>query len=92
MSLTQYHSEMQAKPENMDFQAIYMPYSDKFRVEGKKEITGMKRGVKFVGVMDSSELTEFGQYKAGWNEYSLTQAAFKALCKKYNVCQELLLD
>lgn len=92
MALHQYHSEMQAKPIGMDFQSIYMPHYGKFRVEGKEKITTVKRGVTFVEQLRNDELTEKGQYKAGWYEYRLTPAAFKALCNKHEVSQELLLD
>lgn len=47
---------------------------------------------KFDRVLEAKNLTERYQYKAGWNEYTVTERAFDMLQQKYSISQESLLD
>ena len=48
------------------------------------------RGIKLLKTYASSELTERGQYKAGWYSYRITDRALETL--PYQFAREALLD
>ena len=54
----------------------------------KTPLTFAGRGVKFLGALKASRLTEAAQHKAGWNEYRVTEKAFKTICESHKVSTE----
>lgn len=50
------------------------------------------RGITFMETMESKNLTESGQFLAGWNRYKVTERAFKKLQEQYSISMENLLD
>lgn len=50
------------------------------------------QGIKHVEVLKASNLTERGQYKAGWNVFWVTRRAMDKLEQRYDFAREALLD
>lgn len=92
MSIISYCPEMgEAKPQGMDGNVSYaLGWRDHYFIETPLTLSG--QGVKFVEVLRSSNLTERGQYKAGWNVYSVTSRALDKLAKQHSFARESLLD
>ena len=85
-----YTPEMgQEKPE-CQMEASRSYYGNHMYVDTPLEIKG--RGITFIKKYESKHLTASGQYKVGWNEYRVTNLAFKKLEEKYTISMECLLD
>ena len=65
-------------------------YGKHFHLFTPLELKG--RGITKDGVCDPDRLTPKFQYRAGWNEYTVTERAFNTLQEKYTISQESLLD
>lgn len=93
MSIIAYCPEMgQAKPERVQGNVSLARggRGTHYFIETPLSLKG--QGVRFVEVLQSSNLTERGQYKAGWNVYWVTGRAMKSIEAKYDFAYESLLD
>lgn len=50
------------------------------------------RGITFMEMRESKNLTASGQFLAGWNRYRVTERAFQRLQEQYSISMESLLD
>lgn len=89
MALLRYYSEMQQQPE-ATFHAKFSAYSRTYTITSKEAIS-FKQGIKSHQLLDKSGLTPKAQHMHGWNEYSITEKAFKKLCGLNDVALEMLL-
>ena len=97
MSTYNYCPEMkESKPHHkfydMEVQASY-DYKYQY-ITTPLEIKG--RGITFMGKIDLKNYNEYAhknmKYKEGWNEYKVTNNAFKKLDENYKIVRETLLD
>ena len=84
-----YYPELnEAKPE-AQIEASLAHYGKHWFLRTPLTLKG--RGVVDRGPLKASELTEKGQRLAGWNQYKVTERAFKTICDQYEVVTESLL-
>jgi hypothetical protein len=95
MTTYNYCPEMkQSKPHHkfydMEVQASY-DYKYQY-ITTPLEIKG--RGITFIGTIDPKNYHSVDRiaYKIGWNEYKVTNNAFKKLEENYKIVRETLLD
>jgi hypothetical protein len=48
-------------------------------------------GIKYLGTLTADQLTREGQWKVGWHEYRVTNAAFDRLTERYDISTACLL-
>jgi hypothetical protein len=83
-----FYPEMNEKaPESVVGQATIGHYGNWY-IDTPLVLKG--RGIKFLKTYRPSDLTEKGQYKAGWNSYKVTDLALEKL--PYRFAREALLD
>lgn len=90
-----YYPEMhQLKPDHRFYDMeVQASYDWKYQyITTPLEIKG--RGITFIGKIDPKNYTSTKHisYKIGWNEYKVTNNAFKKLEEKYKIVREALLD
>lgn len=85
-----YWSEMGEQKPNCQIEANRSYYGKHFHLYTALELKG--RGITKDGVCDAKNLMPKFQYRAGWNEYTVTARAFEKLQEKYTISQEALLD
>lgn len=92
MAILSYYPEMgEAKPERVQGNLqLSRGRGHSYWLETPLTLKG--RGITFDEVIDGKNLTERGQYKAGWNRYRVTWRALQALQLKYDFAREALLD
>lgn len=89
--MTGYYPEMnEARPADTQIDATMARFSDHYYLETPLTLKG--RGIKHEGVLRADELVESARHKAGWNEYRVTEAAFRKLDAAYKISMEFLLD
>ena len=85
-----YCPEMGEQKPKCQIEANRSYYGKHFHLFTPLELKG--RGITKDGVCDPDRLTPKFQYRAGWNEYTVTERAFNTLQEKYTISQESLLD
>lgn len=91
MSIHSYYPEMgEAKPADVQGNITLAHSGKNWFIETPLDLKG--RGILFEQVLKAENLTERGQYKAGWAVYRVTRAAMDKLATEYNFAREALLD
>lgn len=91
MSILSYYPEMgEAKPADVQGNITLSRDGKHWFIETPLSLKG--RGILFEQVLQAKNLTERGQYKAGWAVYRVTRAAMNTLVKEHNFAREALLD
>lgn len=86
-----YYSEMgQTRPADTQIDASLCHYGKHYYLKTPLQLKG--RGIVHQNTLTAEELTPAAQYKAGWNEYRVTQAAFRKLDSQFKISMEFLLD
>lgn len=86
-----YTPEMgQEKPEGCQIEARLAYYGKHYFLDTPLNLRG--RGIVFMKSYTGKELTKFGKYKTGWNEYRVTKKAFEKLKEEYTISYENYLD
>lgn len=89
MAIVSYWPEMgETKPEGTDGNLSYGGNSA--FIQTPLALKG--RGITHVSTFRPQDLTERGQYKAGWHCYKVTNAALAKLLSQYTFAREALLD
>ncbi len=88
MTIISYWPEMgEAKPQGTDGQLSYCGSSN--FIDTPHVLKG--RGITYLSTLEAGQLTEQGQYKAGWHCYRVTDRALEKLRAQYTFAREALL-
>lgn len=85
-----YHPEMHEKKPIAQIEASLGHYGNHYYLRTPLALKG--RGIQHLETYTAKDLTPQAQYKVGWHRYKVTERAFGAICSKYAVSMEMLLD
>lgn len=91
MAIISYCPELgEAKPTRIDGNVTLSHNGKHYFIETPLTLSGI--GIAFEQKLRASNLTDQGQYKAGWNVYRVTNRAMNSLRQSYDFARESLLD
>ena len=91
MAVYRYYPEMKEAKPKAQIEASMAHGGKHYFLYTPLELKG--RGVKLVKTYkNGSELSQYDQYKVGWNVYQVTCKAYDAIKSQYSVSYECLFD
>jgi hypothetical protein len=87
--LKAYYPEMSEPKPEADFEARMSHGGDHWYIDTPLTLKG--RGIAHRGTLQSSHLVPEAQHKTGWNQYRVTEAAFRRLAEQYDISTPCML-